>query len=41
MDQTPFATVRGRAHTLLAPERLAQLCRHLAGNGSLDEGAFE
>jgi hypothetical protein len=40
-DQTPFATVRDRAHTLLAPERLQQLCRHLAGNGSLDEGAFE
>ena len=36
--QTPFAAVRDRAHTLLVPERLQQLCRHLAGDGSLDEG---
>jgi len=39
--QTPFAAVREQAHALLAPERLQQLCRHLAGDGSLDEGAFE
>ncbi len=39
--QTPLAHVREQAHALLAPERLQQLCRHLAGDGSLDEGAFE
>ena len=39
--QTPFATVREQAHALLAPERLQQLCRHLTGDGSLDEGVFE
>lgn len=39
--QTPFASVRERAHALLTPERLQQLCHHLAGDGSLDEGAFE
>jgi hypothetical protein len=39
--QTPFAEVREQAHALLPPERLQQLCRHLAGDGSLDEGAFE
>jgi TnpA family transposase len=39
--QTPFAAVRDQAHALLAPERLQQLCRHLRGDGSLDEGAFE
>jgi hypothetical protein len=39
--QTPFAAVREQAHALLTPERLQQLCRHLAGDGSLDEGAFE
>ena len=39
--QTPFAHVREQAHALLPAERLQQLCRHLAGDGSLDEGAFE
>lgn len=33
--------MRDQARSLLAPERLQQLCRHLAGDGSLDEGAFE
>jgi hypothetical protein len=39
--RTPFTTVRERAHALLVPERLQHLCRHLTGDGSLDEGAFE
>ncbi|MDX2474406.1 MAG: hypothetical protein QNL91_11920, partial [Candidatus Krumholzibacteria bacterium] len=39
--QTPFAHVREQAHALLPAERLQQLCRHLASDGSLDEGAFE
>jgi TnpA family transposase len=39
--QRPFATVRERAHALLAPERLDQLCRHLTGDGALDGASFE
>ena len=39
--QTRFAEVREQAHALLPPARLRQLCSHLAGEGSLDEGAFE
>jgi hypothetical protein len=39
--QTPFSAVRDRAHALLKPERLDQLCRHLAADGSLDEASFE
>lgn len=39
--QTPFSTVREQAHALLTPERLDQLCNHLVGDGSLDEGVFE
>jgi hypothetical protein len=33
--------VRERAHALLVPERLQQLCCHLTGDGSLDEGTFQ
>jgi len=39
--QTHFAEVRELAHALLPPERLRQLCLHLAGDGAIDEGAFE
>ncbi len=39
--ETRFAEVREIAHSLLPPERLRQLCGHLAGEGSIDEGAFE
>jgi len=39
--ETRFAEVREQAHGLLPPERLQQLCRHLVGEGSIDEGAFE
>jgi hypothetical protein len=39
--QRRFAEVRKQAHTLLPPERLRQLCLHLAGEGAIDEGAFE
>lgn len=39
--QTSFGKVRDTAHDLLPPERLKQLCSHLAGEGSIDEGAFE
>ena len=39
--ETRFGEVRERAHSLLPPERLRQLCGHLAGEGSIDEGAFE
>jgi TnpA family transposase len=39
--QMPFSAVRERAHELLAPERLDHLCRHLAGDASLDEAMFE
>lgn len=39
--QAPFATVRERAHVLLVPKRLDQLCRHLTGDGSLNEASFE
>lgn len=38
--QTPFASEREQARALLPPERLQQLCHHLARQGSLDEGAF-
>ena len=31
---TPFATLREQAHSLLPPERLQQLCRHLAGEAA-------
>jgi TnpA family transposase len=39
--ETRFGEVRERAHSLLPPERLRQLCGHLAGEGSIDQGAFE
>ncbi len=39
--QTPFASVREQAHALLPAQRLQQLCRHLASEGTVDEGAFE
>ncbi len=39
--QTPFATLRDQAHVLLPAERLQQLCRHLAGEGSQDEASLE
>lgn len=39
--ETSFGEVRDKAHRLLPPERLGQLCSHLAGEGSIDGGAFE
>ncbi|MEJ2389411.1 MAG: Tn3 family transposase, partial [Chromatiaceae bacterium] len=39
--ETRFAEVREQAHALLPAGRLQQLCRHLAGEGVIDEGAFE
>ena len=39
--QTPFAALREQAHPLLALEPLRRRCRHLADDGSLDEGAFQ
>ncbi|MDX2435714.1 MAG: DUF4158 domain-containing protein, partial [Acidobacteriota bacterium] len=36
--ETRFGEVREKAHSLLPPERLRQLCGHLAGEGSIDEG---
>jgi hypothetical protein len=39
--QACCAEVREQAHALLPPERLRHLCSHLAGEGSLDKGAFE
>lgn len=39
--ETCFAEVREQAHALLPAGRLQQLCRHLAGEGVIDEGAFE
>lgn len=39
--ETRFAEVREQAHALLPAGRLHQLCRHLAGEGVIDEGAFE
>jgi TnpA family transposase len=39
--ETRFGEVRDKAHSLLPPERLRQLCGHLAGEGAIDEGALE
>ena len=40
-DETPFADVRTRALALLPPDRLVQLCGHLAQDRVLDELAYE
>jgi len=40
-DETPFADVRATAMALLPSERLARLCEHLSGDGTLDELSYE
>jgi len=41
ISSRPVYVLREQAHSLLPPERLRQLRGHLAGEGSIDEGAFE